>query len=102
MVSFIPWKNATSHVITQGLHYASAVFEGERAYSGKIFKSKNIQKDYLNQLKLLVLKFLILKMKLQKAKDDLIKKMNTRPIVILGQLFGEEVNKWDSLQIIQI
>ena len=38
--SFVPWKKATSHVITQGLHYASAVFEGERAYNGKIFKSK--------------------------------------------------------------
>ena len=29
--SFVPWKNATSHVITQGLHYASAVFEGSDA-----------------------------------------------------------------------
>ena len=38
--SFIPWKDATSHVITQGLHYASTVFDGERAYNGKIFKSK--------------------------------------------------------------
>ena len=35
--SFIAWEEATSHVITQGLHYASAVFEGERAYNGKIF-----------------------------------------------------------------
>ena len=35
----IPWKNATSHIISQGLHYASAVFEGERAYNGIIFKS---------------------------------------------------------------
>ena len=37
--NFIPWKNATSHIVSQGLHYASAVFEGERAYNGKIFKS---------------------------------------------------------------
>ena len=37
---FIPWKKATCHVINQGLHYASAVFEGERAYNGKIFKSE--------------------------------------------------------------
>ena len=36
--NFIPWKNATSHIVSQGLHYASAVFEGERAYNGKIFK----------------------------------------------------------------
>ena len=31
----IPWQDATSHIISQGLHYASAVFEGERAYNGK-------------------------------------------------------------------
>ena len=37
--SFIPWKKATIHIITQGLHYASTVFEGERSYNGKIFKS---------------------------------------------------------------
>ena len=36
---FVPWREATIHVITQGLHYASSVFEGERAYKGKIFKS---------------------------------------------------------------
>jgi len=36
---FIEWKKAKSHIISQGLHYASAVFEGERAYNGKIFKS---------------------------------------------------------------
>ena len=35
---FIEWKNAKAHIISQGLHYASAVFEGERAYNGKIFK----------------------------------------------------------------
>ena len=38
--SFISWKDAKSHIINQGLHYASAVFEGERAYNGIIFKSK--------------------------------------------------------------
>ena len=38
---FIKWNDAKCHVITQGLHYASAVFEGERAYKGKIFKSES-------------------------------------------------------------
>jgi branched-chain amino acid aminotransferase len=36
----IPWKDAHVHVLTHGLHYGSSVFEGERAYNGKIFKSK--------------------------------------------------------------
>jgi branched-chain amino acid aminotransferase len=36
----IPWRDAKVHVLTHALHYASAVFEGERAYGGEIFKSK--------------------------------------------------------------
>jgi branched-chain amino acid aminotransferase len=35
---FVPWRDAKLHVLTHGLHYASAVFEGERAYGGEIFK----------------------------------------------------------------
>ena len=34
----VPWEDAKIHVLTHGLHYASSVFEGERAYEGKIFK----------------------------------------------------------------
>jgi len=35
----LPWKDAKLHVLSHGLHYASCVFEGERAYGGEIFKS---------------------------------------------------------------
>ena len=35
---FKPWKEATMHLISHGFHYGGAVFEGERAYNGKIFK----------------------------------------------------------------
>lgn len=35
----IPWGDAKLHLCSHGLHYASAVFEGERAYNGRIFKS---------------------------------------------------------------
>ena len=36
--ALIPWTDARVHVLTHGLHYASSVFEGERAYAGSVFK----------------------------------------------------------------
>ena len=35
----IPAVDAKIHLLSHGLHYASTVFEGERAYGGEIFKS---------------------------------------------------------------
>src|SRR5262245_16874071 len=37
----VPWKDAKVHVLTHALHYGSSVFEGERAYNGKIFKLRD-------------------------------------------------------------
>ena len=36
---FVEWRDAKVHVLTHGLHYGSSVFEGERCYAGRIFKS---------------------------------------------------------------
>jgi branched-chain amino acid aminotransferase len=36
----VPWRDAKVHILTHALHYGSSVFEGERAYGGKIFESK--------------------------------------------------------------
>jgi branched-chain amino acid aminotransferase len=33
----VPWREAQVHVLTHALHYASSVFEGQRAYGGEIF-----------------------------------------------------------------
>ena len=35
-----PWRDANVHILTHAMHYASSVFEGERAYNGKIFESR--------------------------------------------------------------
>ena len=34
----VPWREAKTHSLSHGLHYASLVFEGERVYSGRVFK----------------------------------------------------------------
>ncbi|MCB1335652.1 MAG: aminotransferase class IV, partial [Roseivivax sp.] len=36
----VDWRAANVHILTHALHYASSVFEGERAYEGKIFLSR--------------------------------------------------------------
>lgn len=37
--AFVRWQAAQTHVLTHALHYGSAVFEGERVYRGRVFKS---------------------------------------------------------------
>jgi branched-chain amino acid aminotransferase len=36
----VPWREANVHILTHAMHYASSVFEGERCYNGRIFKSR--------------------------------------------------------------
>jgi len=36
----VEWRDAKTHALNHGLHYASSVFEGERAYNGAIFESE--------------------------------------------------------------
>ena len=99
--TFIPWKEATSHIISQGLHYASAVFEGERAYSGKIFKSKEHTKRLFNSAKIIGMKIPYTEDEITSVKNELIKKMNKnncyiRPVVWRGsQQMGLSTNNAD-------
>ena len=73
---FIEWKKAKSHIISQGLHYASAVFEGERAYNGKIFKSAEHTRRLFKSAEIIGIKIPYTEEQINKAKDELIKKMN--------------------------
>ncbi len=90
---FIPWEKATSHIISQGLHYASAVFEGERAYNGKIFKSEEHTKRFFKSAEIIGIEIPFTENEINHAKDELIKKMNykdcyVRPLAWRG---GEQM-----------
>src|SRR6266436_2341586 len=49
----VPWESANLHVLSHGLHYASCVFEGERAYGGEIFKCTEHSERLRNSAELL-------------------------------------------------
>jgi branched-chain amino acid aminotransferase len=49
----VPWKEAKLHVLSHGLHYASCVFEGERAYGGVVFKSREHSERFKHSAEIL-------------------------------------------------
>lgn len=49
----VPWADARLHVLSHGLHYGSCVFEGERAYGGKVFKSREHSERLLNSARIM-------------------------------------------------
>ncbi len=49
----VPWRDAKVHCLSHGMHYASLVFEGERMYDGKIFKSRQHSERLHNSAKIL-------------------------------------------------
>lgn len=51
--NIMPWRDAKTHVLTHGLHYASAVFEGERVYSGRVFKLEEHGKRLIRSAEML-------------------------------------------------
>jgi branched-chain amino acid aminotransferase len=48
-----PWREAKIHVLNHALHYGSCVFEGERAYNGHVFKSREHSERLINSGKIL-------------------------------------------------
>ena len=73
---FIANTDAKIHVLTHGLHYASAVFEGERAYSGTIFKSKEHSERLHRSAGILDFKVPYSVAEIDAAKNALIEKNN--------------------------
>ncbi len=73
---FVPWREAKVHVLTHGLHYASCVFEGERAYDGVVFKSREHSQRLHQSAEILGFKVPYAVDTLVEAKAELIKRMN--------------------------
>jgi len=70
--------DAMIHVLTHGLHYASAVFEGERAYNGVIFKSTQHSDRLRKSANILDFEVPYLSSEIDAAKNLLIEK-NSMP-----------------------
>ena len=71
---FVPHRDAKVHVLTHAMHYASAVFEGERAYGGVIFKSREHSERLHASANILGFKLPFSAEEIDKAKAELIKK----------------------------
>jgi branched-chain amino acid aminotransferase len=85
----IDWRDAKLHVLSHGLHYASSVFEGERVYSGRIFKSREHTERLHNSARILGFDIPYSVDEIEAAKLELVKKMGivdgyVRPIAWRG------------------
>jgi branched-chain amino acid aminotransferase len=85
----IPWQNAKVHVLTHGLHYGSSVFEGERAYGGKIFKSKEHTQRFRNSAQIMDFDLPYTDDEINRAKDEVVARMGggdqyVRPVAFRG------------------
>jgi branched-chain amino acid aminotransferase len=71
---FLPWRDTTVHVLTHGLHYASSVFEGERAYGGHIFESRKHSERLANSARILGFELPYTVDEIEKAKYETLEK----------------------------
>ena len=69
----VEWRQANVHILTHALHYASAVFEGERCYNGKIFKSTEHSERLIQSGRLLDMPIPYSAAEINAAKDAVLK-----------------------------
>jgi branched-chain amino acid aminotransferase len=69
----VEWRSANVHILTHALHYASSVFEGERCYNGKIFKSVQHSERLRNSGALLDMELPFSVAEIEAAKDATLK-----------------------------
>ncbi|MEM7693739.1 MAG: branched-chain amino acid aminotransferase [Pseudomonadota bacterium] len=97
--AFVPWREAKVHVLTHALHYASSVFEGERAYGGQIFKSQAHTDRLFASAKLMGFEIPYSKEAVNAAKDQTLTRMGltdayVRPVAWRGsEMMGISAQK---------
>ena len=89
----VPWRNATTHVLTHSLHYGLAVFEGVRAYQTAqgtaIFRLKEHTERLFNSAHIYLMKIPYSREALMEAQKEVVRanKMEScyiRPIAFYG------------------
>ena len=68
--TLVDWRSAQVHILTHAMHYASSVFEGERAYGGKIFKSREHSERLIQSGRLIDFEIPYTVDEIEKAKED--------------------------------
>jgi branched-chain amino acid aminotransferase len=85
----VPWQDAKIHVLTHGLHYGSSVFEGERAYGGKIFKTTEHTERFRKSAQIMDFDLPYTDDEINAAKDKVVEMMGggdqyVRPVAFRG------------------
>jgi branched-chain amino acid aminotransferase len=85
----VPWRDAKTHVLTHGLHYASCVFEGERMYNGRIYKLQEHTERLFKSAEILGMKIPFTMAEINKACIESCAVLNltdayVRPVVYRG------------------
>jgi branched-chain amino acid aminotransferase len=97
--TFVPWSEAKLHVLSHGLHYGSSVFEGERAYGGRIFKSEEHTERLLASGRMLGFEIPWTADQINAAKEETLARMNLadayiRPVAWRGsEMMGISAQK---------
>ena len=71
---FVAWRDSKVHILTHALHYASAVFEGERAYGGRIFRSLDHSQRLHNSARIMGFEIPFTVEQLEEAKREALAK----------------------------